>query len=88
MIGFKNLWENHPAINGEKSPCTTNGKKNFDDQCAIRVGVALSKCGTDTSTLPGVVHCWHGHPKSQGHVIRAEELANGLSKHPISGIQR
>jgi len=57
MITFKKLWESHPSINGEKNPCTTNGKKNFNDQCAIRVGVALSICGIDTSTLPGAVHC-------------------------------
>ncbi len=86
MVSFKKLWESHPPINGEKNPCTTNGKKNYDDQCAIRVGVALSKCGIDTSTLPGAVHCWHGHLKSLGHVIRAEELANELSKRPISGV--
>lgn len=87
MIRFKQLWDNHPSINGPKNPCVTNGKKNFDDQCAIRLGVALSKSGVDTSKLPGAVHCWHGHPKSQGHVIRAEELANGLSKRMVPGVQ-
>ena len=86
MIIFKKLWESHPSINGDKNPCTTNGKKNFDDQCAIRVGVALSKCGVDTSKLPGAVHCWH-HSKSLGHVIRAEELAIGLYRKPIAGLQ-
>lgn len=88
MIKFKALWESHPTINGDKNPCSTNGKKNFDDQCAIRVGVALSKCGIDTSTLPGAVHCWHDHPKSLGHVIRAEELAVGLSKRSIAGLEK
>lgn len=86
MITFQKLWDYHPTISGENYPCTTNGKKNFPDQCAIRVGVALAKCGVNTSALPGVTHCWHGHKKSEGHVIRAEELANGLKKTPVSGI--
>jgi hypothetical protein len=88
MVTFKQLWSNHPSITGEKNPCTTKGKKNFDNQCAIRVGVSLVKCGVKTTEIPGVVHCWHGHDKSQGHVIRAEELANGLVRYPIQGIRK
>ncbi len=88
MISFNNLWENHPTITGDNDPCTTNGKKNYPDQCAIRVGVALAKCGVKTSALPGATHCWHGHKKSQGYVIRAEELANGLDRYPITGIHK
>ena len=84
-ITFKQLWENHATIDGTDAPCTTNGKKNFPDQCAIRVGYALAKCGVDTSKIPGAVHCWH-HEKSAGHIIRAEELAVGLNKYPILGI--
>jgi hypothetical protein len=87
MVTFKSLWENHPTISGDSDPCTTNGKKNFTNQCAIRVGVALTKCGIKTSSIPGAVHCWHGHDKSEGHVIRAEELANGLSKIKLSGLK-
>lgn len=37
MLTFKELWDKYP-INKESSPCKTNGKKNFDDQCAIRLG--------------------------------------------------
>ncbi len=88
MITFNMLWENHPTITGQDNPCTTNGKLNFTNQCAIRVGVSLAKCGVKTSNLPGATHCWHGHDKSEGHVIRAEELANALNKYPISGIQQ
>ena len=85
MITFQKLWDNHPAISGDKNPCSTNGKSNFHDQCAIRVGVALSACGFDTRKLPGVRHCWQ-HKSTPGHVLAAEELAKGLKSFPIAGI--
>ncbi len=87
MVTFKQLWNNHPTITGNDNPCAANGKVNFPNQCAIRVGVALAKCGVKTFHIPGATPCWHGHAKSEGHIIRAEELANGLNKYPISGIQ-
>jgi len=88
MITFKRLWNNHPTIMGNNNPCATNGKPNFSSQCAIRMGVALAKCGVKTARIPGVTHCWYGHDKSEGHVVRAEELANGIIKYPIAGIQK
>jgi len=88
MITFNKLWENHPTITGNDNPCSTNGKSNFPNQCAIRLGVTLARCGVVTSRIPGAIHCWHGHDKSQGHIIRAEELANGLNKYQIPGLQK
>jgi hypothetical protein len=88
MLTFHKLWNNHPTITGNDIPCKTNGKANFPNQCAIRMGGALSKYGVKTFNRPGATHCWHGHPKSEGHIIRAEELANGLNKDPIAGIQK
>lgn len=85
MVTFKKLWDSHPQHAGNDNPCATNGKPNFSDQCAIRVGVALVACGVKTSALPGVRHCWH-HEKSHGHALAAEELANGLKNMPIPGI--
>ncbi len=54
------------------------------------MGVSLARCGVDTSRIPGAMHCWHKHDKSQGHIIRAEELAKGLEKYSvfISGVQK
>jgi hypothetical protein len=51
------------------------------------VGTALAACGVKTSSLPGVRHCWH-HEKSSGHVLAAEELANGLKDFPIPGVKK
>jgi len=87
MITFKKLWDNHPTNTDSKNPCSTNGKKNFSNQCAIRVGVSLAKCGIKTTSIPGAIHCWHGHEKSEGHVIRAEELAKGLEKIKLPGLR-
>ena len=87
MVTFQKLWDNHPTITGDKNPCSTNGRPNFSNQCAIRMGVCLARCGVDTSRIPGAIHCWH-HTKSAGHVIRAEELAIGLTKYPMAGIHR
>ena len=87
MVTFKKLWENHPTITGEDNPCTTNGKVNFPDQCAIRVGVALTACGVNTANIPGARHCWQ-HKKSAGHVLAAEDLAKGLKVYPIPGLAK
>lgn len=74
-------------MRGEENPCTTNGKLNFPDQCAIRVGVALAGCGVNTRRLPGVRHCWQ-HKNIPGHTLAAEELANGLKNSPVPGVRR
>ena len=85
MITFQKLWDNYPTTTENKNPCSTNGKSNFRDQCAIRVGVALSACGFDTRKLPGVRHCWQ-HKNTPGHVLAAEELAKGLKSFSIAGV--
>ena len=82
---FKKMWNNHPSITGNDPPCTTNGKPNFDNQCAIRLGVAMTAAGINLGKASKVTFCWH-HPKSVGHVIRAEEFAKYLSTSPIKGI--
>lgn len=85
MLTFQKLWTSHPTITGKDNPCTTAGKINFPDQCAIRVGAALSACGVNTVLIPGARHCWQ-HKKSEGHVLAAEDLANGLKVYRVSGL--
>lgn len=88
MITFNQLWNNHPTIKGNDNPCSTNGKPNFPNQCSIRLGVCLQNSGIDTTRIPGIRHCWQ-HDKTAGHVLSAEEFANGLKRHSpfIPGIQ-
>ena len=87
MLTFDSLWKNHPQIYGDAAPCRTNGAKNFSDQCAINLGVALRRSGADLSKLRGVRYCWQ-HPKAEGHVLAAEEMARALSGTNILGLQR
>ena len=90
MVTFQKLWESHPTITGDDNPCKTNGKSNYQNQCAIRMGVSLARCGVNISSIPGAEHCWHKHDKSQGHIIRAEQLGKGLEKYSvfIPGVQK
>lgn len=88
MINFQKLWDTYPTIQGDKAPCKTDGVKNFQDQCAIRLGAALSNNGVKTTSLvPKSRHCWH-HEVSEGHIFAAEELATGLMKFSIPGIAK
>lgn len=87
MLTFNTLWKNHPEIFGDAAPCRTNGAKNFSDQCAINLGVALRRSGADLSKLSGVRYCWQ-HPKSEGHILAAEEMAKALSRANVPGLQR
>ena len=69
MITFEELWKHHPGR--ESSPC------NHDNQCAVRMGVALAECKVDLSSFKGAL-CWEkGHnPK---HILRAQELADWMA---------
>jgi hypothetical protein len=69
MVKFNDLWDKHPGWNA--TPC------NFENQCAVRMGVALSNSKVDLKTFEGA-RCWFDHkPK---HILRAQELANWISK--------
>ncbi|WP_133510495.1 type VI secretion system amidase effector protein Tae4 [Candidatus Thiosymbion oneisti] len=76
MLSFRKLWDNHPYIkDAGKPPCTNDkGKPHFNNQCAIRMGIALERVGMNLNSFRGV-RCWHGH---KNHILRAEELAKWL----------
>ena len=76
---FSTLWVNHPAIKGIINPCTTKGKINFENQCAIRMGVCLDNSGINIKSFNGA-KCYPGHEHKQSHILRAEELATWLEK--------
>ncbi len=87
MIHFKQLWKNHPTITDDDKPCSTNGKPNFVNQCAIRMGVCLERSGVQTKHWP-VRRCWfHKNGNGDGgHILAAEELAKSLEMVPFSGL--
>jgi len=72
---FETLWMNHPTTRGTNDPCQSAGKSNFENQCAIRMGLTLERSGISLSAFNGA-RCWHGHGRE--HVLRVEELATWL----------
>lgn len=78
---FSRLWQNHPANKGIIAPCSANnGAPNFDNQCAIRMSVALADSGISLDTFTGEF-CWHNHGKR--HVLRAQELADWIASQTL-----
>lgn len=78
-IQFANLWKNHPY---PQSPCNTS---LFENQCAIRMGVALEKTGVDTSGFDKKFpqrRCYPGLKHSPRHILAAQELASWLDSPP------
>lgn len=83
MNFFNSLWENHPTISGDDHPCSTKGKSNFENQCAIRMGECLERSGISTIHLK-VRRCWF-HKNTPGHILATEELAKALENTPPTG---
>lgn len=79
---FNTLWTWHPGNRGNYEPCTTNGTINFENQCAIRMGVCLTNSGILLGTFTGA-KCYPGHNHNQSHILRATELAEWIEKQPF-----
>lgn len=79
-VTFSALWDNHPSnLDADNEPCKTPaGEPAFENQCAIRMGVTLTRCGY---TVTGITRCWL-HPASEGHKLRAQEVANWIKARP------
>jgi len=71
MLNLASLWKHHPGSGSR--PCV------FENQCAVRMGIALGKSGVNMNRYTGV-KCWHGH--TPAHAIRAEEMGNWMIKNP------
>ena len=80
---FDQFWSNHPALQTlpEIEPCSTNGKSNHTNQCAIRLGVALTSSGISLASYRGVF-CWSGHGRT--HPLRVEQLKLWLNSRDAS----
>lgn len=79
-LGFRMLWNNHPAIaDGDVFPCKDGqGNPYFGNQCGIMMGSCLLRSGLLAGYDQSV--CWYsGH---RGHTLRARELAEWMRRHP------
>lgn len=70
---FDRLWAAHPALQTPAviAPCSTKGVSNHDNQCVIRLGVAMRACGISLASYRGVC-CWSGHGRD--HPLRVEQM--------------
>lgn len=98
-LEFKTLWANHPINRATQTPCIAPrdgnylgtqvraGFPTFDNQCSIRMGVALKAAGVQPSQISGCVTCG-AHASDEMHYVRAQELGNALSRASIDGLGR
>ena len=77
-LEFQKLWDSHPSNLGDNYPCKKpDGTPAFNNQCAIRMGIALQGGGMNMRACT-CVKCWYrGHGV---HVLRAQELADWLAR--------
>lgn len=81
-VSFTTVWANYP----KQDPChDLRGRAlpGYENQCAIRVGVALERSGVSFHSFRGN-RCPGAGPAS-GMVASAQQLARWLERHPIAG---
>jgi hypothetical protein len=86
MLMFKTLWQEHPYNkDGERAPCrNAKGDPSFDNQCAIRIGIALERAGMSLRTFTGA-RCWFKH---RNHLLRTEQMVKWLNaQHAEVGVK-
>lgn len=79
-LTFWNLWRNYPTNQHPRDaqPCKNKyGRSAFDNQCALRLSIALERSGVSLASFPGKV-CTHGHARA------AEAMAKWLQVPPMS----
>ena len=81
VIKFADLWKNHPLnwSPSESHPCRNpdgTWEKSLDNQCAIKMSIALAGAGMNMSACHER-KCWlKGH---KNHVLVAQKLADWLA---------
>ena len=71
MLRFQEVWGHHPY---PAYPCDPVA---FENQCAIRMGVALQGAGMSIDDYTGLL-CYPNYGHDPRHILRAQELADWL----------
>jgi hypothetical protein len=79
---FVNLWAGYPSSKPYIDAKTGKPPKGFENQCAVKVSVALHAAGVDLKAFHGE----HVRINGKNAATRAEELAAWLKTQHISGI--
>ena len=82
-ITFEKIWDAYDTGNPYVDKKTGAPPKGYENQCAIRVGLALEKAGVSFVNCPA--KRVPGAPKSSGMVPSAQALANWLKTKPFAG---
>lgn len=81
-VSFVKLWAGYPSDKPYIDAKTGKPPKGFENQCAIKVSVALHAAGIDMKSFNGDHVRIHG----KNAAIRAEDLASWLKARHIDGI--
>jgi len=81
-VSFRALWDGYPGSKPYVDAKTGDPPKGFENQCAIKVSVALRAAGVDLASFRGA----HVQVNGKLAAIRAEELAAWLKAQHIAGI--
>lgn len=91
---FEDLWNGYPADASADDgidhwPCLKlTGEPMYENQCAIRVSIALAAAGVNMKSCPKAKCDYNKSYKDHaGHVIRAQELADWLKNHLLGAPQ-
>lgn len=79
MITFAQLWNAHPSNGAPPNnyPCSSGARHNYENQCTIRLGVAICGAGGSLVGFSGTF-CWHGHGRS--HPLRVHDMVRWLNR--------
>jgi hypothetical protein len=81
-LKFRDLWSAYPSAKPYLDPKTGDAPKGYENQCAIKVSVALRGGGVDMSSFRGA----HVLLERKKAAIRAKELAEWLKAQRTSGL--
>ncbi len=81
-IKFATLWTNYPDDKPYIDQKTGNPPKGFENQCAIKVSVALHGSGIEMKSFKGA----SVKIKGRSAAVRAQELSNWLKMMPFCGL--
>lgn len=82
-ILFDVLWDNYPSEEHPCHPPNAEVPKAYENQCSIKVGLAMEKSGVTFKSYRGARCPWG--PKDGGMVTSAQGLADWLKNRPFCG---
>ena len=82
-VKFSTLWSNYPDDKPYIDPNTGKPPKGYENQCAIKVSVALQKSGVDMKSFRGNSRILIN---GKNTAATAEDLASWLKTHPFCGL--